>query len=191
MQHRTNESFQHFPAAFAKFSRNLSQHLQGNQGGGLDCPPAPLCSSSPLRLGHSGHISPCRHLPSALTWFSPCLLCHRRRQEPSLASAVAETHSWVHQPAFPMWKPCGQGCRAPLGPSESSRSHHTTPCRPSLRVLLGPQALPRAPPAHPCHGGASPDASPCPQQRWVERGCSTASTASRAAEQAQTAHLLI
>lgn len=40
---------------------------------------------------------------------------------------------------------------------------------PPCGCCRGPQALPRAPPTRPCHGVASPDASPCPQQRWVER----------------------
>lgn len=148
LQHRTNESFQHFPAAFAKFSRNLSQHLQGSQGGGLDCPPAPLCSSSPLRLGHSGHISPCRHLPSALTWFSPCLLCHRRRQEPSLASAVAETHVPLMGPpaSFPhveaMW-PGLQGTPGTIR-KQQEPSHHPLP-----PLLAGAAGAPGSAPCSP------------------------------------------
>lgn len=183
LQHRANESFQHFPAAFAKFSRNLSQHLQGSQGGGRHCPPAPLRSSSPLCHGHSGHISPGRHLPLALTWFSPCLLCHRRRQEPSLTSAVAETHVPLMGPpaSFPhvaaVWL---QGTPGTIR-KQQEPSHHPSP--PLLvGAAGGPRLCPVLPPLAPAMGSHPPTPAPARSsagwsglQRCIDRiaGCGT------------------
>lgn len=183
LQHRANESFQHFPAAFAKFSQNLSQHLQGSQGGGRHCPPAPLRSSSPLCLGHSGHISPGRHLPLALTWFSPCLLCHRRRQEPSLTSAVAETHVPLMGPpaSFPhvaaVWL---QGTPGTIR-KQQEPSHHPSP--PLLvGAAGGPRLCPVLPPLAPAMGSHPPMPAPARSsagwsglQRCIDRiaGCGT------------------